>query len=301
MAGYHHGQPGPGSAGLGLPRQSMLETALGFPPLLAMAKRKERSVSVPKQQPILWETKALLSRERDHCAWLSCSACFQHPALISSQTGFYPWDTSSDFPFIQKEASILEHYRSTDNKYYKQQSSEGMPEPCCWLMPDLCKAHVTMSHHSAWLCKGNHPAQGHSVAGGAGPLLPHVLLLSGVQGAPHMAKDTPSKVWRAYLKDPAMKVVVDTHTEQSMYVVGERVWSQRPPLWHKVVLTRHLVVPRLLTASTDLSKEGTDGAGPPCLTSPHFTSRHLTTKEEEEQLPDDSSKQQWAFVLRKYL
>lgn len=44
MAGYHHGQPGPGSAGLGLPRQSMLETGLGFPPLLAMAKGK-RSLS----------------------------------------------------------------------------------------------------------------------------------------------------------------------------------------------------------------------------------------------------------------
>lgn len=30
-------------------------------------------------------------------------------------------------------------------------------------------------------------------------------------------------------------------------------------------------------------------------------SLHLTIKEEEEQLPDDSSTQRWALVLRKYL
>lgn len=44
MAGYHHGQPGLGSAGLGLPRQSMLESGLGFPPLLAMGLQKQGEV-----------------------------------------------------------------------------------------------------------------------------------------------------------------------------------------------------------------------------------------------------------------
>lgn len=125
----------------------------------------------------------------------------------------------------------------------------------------------------------------HRVAGGAGPLLPLVLLLSGGQGAPHTAKDIPCKVWRAYLKDPAMKVGVDTHTQQSMYVVGERVWSQRPPLWHKVVPPRLLVVPRFLTACTDLSREGTDGTGPYCLILPHDTSLLRKRRSRSQMIP----------------
>lgn len=122
-----------------------LESRSGFLPLLAMV-RGVRSPShlVPKQQPLLWGTEALLSRDTELCAWLSCSACFQHPALISSQTCFYPWDTSRNFPFIQKEAAIFQHYHSTDNTYYKQQSCEGMPEPCGWLVHDLRRrCHTT--------------------------------------------------------------------------------------------------------------------------------------------------------------
>lgn len=107
-----------------------LESRSGFLPLLAMVRgRGGPSCSVPKQQPLLQGTEVLLSGDTERRAWLSCSARFQHPALISSQTGFYPWDTSSDFPFIQKEAAIFEHYRSADNTYYKQQSCEGMPNP----------------------------------------------------------------------------------------------------------------------------------------------------------------------------
>lgn len=190
-----------------------LESGSGFPLLLMAARGRGGPLhSVPKQQPLLRGTEALLSRDTERRAWLSCSARFQHPALISSQTGFYPRDTGSDFPFIQKEAAIFEHYRSADNKYYKQQSCEGMPEPCCWLMPDLREARATPQR--TCLCNRDCPAQGRMVLQESlpGTLLPCVLLLSGSRGAPHTAKDTPHKGCRRYLRDPTMEVVVDTHT-----------------------------------------------------------------------------------------
>lgn len=109
--------------------------------------------SVLKQQPLLQGTEVLLSGDAECHPRLSYFAHFQHPSLISCQTGFYPWDTSSNFPSIQKGATIFRHYHSTENMYYKQQSCVGMPEPCCWLMHDLRKAHITVPHHSVLLCE----------------------------------------------------------------------------------------------------------------------------------------------------
>lgn len=60
MAGYHHGQPGPGSAELGLPRQSILESGLGFPSLLAVAK----GMGGPSQ----CQSSSLSSGEPKHCS-----------------------------------------------------------------------------------------------------------------------------------------------------------------------------------------------------------------------------------------
>lgn len=189
---------------------------------------------VDRQQLLLWGTKALLSRDAEYHARLSFFAYLHHSALISSQTGFYPWDTSSNFPFIQKAVAIFEYYRRADNTYYKQQSSEGMPEPCCWLMYDLRKAYITATPQHALLCSGNCPACStwHWRSLYQGPCC-----LSQGQGAPHTAKNSSCKVCSRYLMDPTGKVVVDMHTA-IQDVAGEGAQPCKPGWWHKMAAPR---------------------------------------------------------------
>lgn len=234
----------------------MLERGSGFPPLLEMARGMgDPSHSVLKQRPLVQGTEALLSKDMEHHAWLSCSACFQHLALISSQAGFYPWDTSSDFPFIQKEGAISEHYRSADNTDYKQQSCEGMPEPGGCLMPDLRRAHVTMPHHSMLVY-----ATGTIQPRGVWPCMKGrtcTLLLSGGQGT--QQKMLPVRSAGDIWEIPRWKLLY-THTRAQACCRG-RAWPQRFLLWHK------MVAPRLPATCTALPGKGNGSAGCPCLTS----------------------------------
>lgn len=200
----------------------MLESRSDFPPLLVVARgRGAPSHPVPPQQPLLWGPKAALPGDTEHHAWLTCPAHFQHPALISSQTGFYLWDTSSDFPFIQKEAAIFKHYRSADNTYYKQQSCEGMPEPSCWLMPDLRKAHVHCATpwHACPSCTRADSVAGVTARAAAAMPAPPL-------GGPSHSKRQFHEVCGWYLRDLTMKSVVHTHTKSQACHRGESTASK---------------------------------------------------------------------------
>lgn len=228
MAGYHHGQPGPGSAGLGLPRQSMLESGLGFLLLLAMAKGREG--------PSQCQSSSLSSGEPKPCSPGTGTTVLGSAALPAFST--LHW-------FPARQAFILEIRAVTFLSFRKKHPFSSIITAQIINITNSRAVRGCQSPAAAWcltsakptsLCHITVPgcAEGtilhraHRVAGGAGPLLPHVLLLSGGQGAPHKAKDTPCKVWRAYLKDPAMKVVVHTHTTIHECCRGESMVTKAP-------------------------------------------------------------------------
>lgn len=130
MAGYHHSQPGPALQGLACLGSPCWRLGWVFHRCLPWQKEREvhpraKAAASPlgNQSPAL-QGQGPLCLAQLLCLFSAPCPDFQPARLLSLRY-------EQRLSFYSERTSIFEHYPSTDNKYYKQQSSEGMPEPCC--------------------------------------------------------------------------------------------------------------------------------------------------------------------------